>query len=139
MLYFVHGKLYMPLFLARYGCLLDAETSLVVLDVLVEAFHILGGGGDFNTGVAGKDYAVEILVEGQSLGVVYQIGCQQGHTPRASFAGGLHNRDGRVDGGGKDALTYTCGLEETSVAGDAVDLDLLFVEEDVVTNLEYTY
>ena len=41
-----------------------------------------------------------------------------------------------VEGCGKYALTHARSLEETAVSGNAVHLDLLVVEKDVVADLQ---
>ena len=43
-----------------------------------------------------------------------------------------------MKGSSQHALTNTGGLEVTTVAGDAVNADLLLLEQNVVTNLQHT-
>ena len=71
------------------------------------------------------------------LAAVDEVRCQERHTPRTTFACGLHDGDGQVEGGGEDALAHLGSGEEATMAREAVYLNLLVFEQDVVANLEH--
>ena len=120
------------------GGLLDGETALVGVDVFLEAGDVFGGGGDGDARVACEDDFFEVFGKGEFVRIVYCVAGEEGDTPGTTFASGLHDRDGAVEGSGEHALTDTGRLEVTTVARDAIHTDHLFLEEDVVTDLQHT-
>ena len=129
----------MGLFLVGYSCLLDGKTSLVGFDVLVETCYVFCCRSDFYTCIAGKYLLVEVISQAQLLSIVDEVACEQGNTPSTTFACSLHDRDRGVDGCCENALTYTLGLEQTAMTGNAVYLYLLVLEQYIVANLQYGY
>ena len=119
--------------------MLDGEAVVVGLDVGIETCYIGRVGCDFHTGVTEEYFLIEVFGQSETFGVVDHISCKECHTPCATFASCLHDRDRRVEGGSKYALSHTFGLEKTTVASEAVDGHILFFEKDVVAEFEDSY
>lgn len=116
--------------------LFNRQSVDIVLDIGVESFHVFLCGGDAQTGVACEHLHFEIVGKVAVVLVVDKITGKKSHTPCTTFTCCLHDRDRRVEGGCKNTLSNTRSLEKTTMTGDAVNLDFLVVEEDVVAYLQ---
>ena len=86
----------------------------------------------------GEHLVVKEIVErfiGASIG---HVGTQQSDTPGTAFASVFHHRYRDVDRRCHDLLPDIARLEETAVAEDLIDVDRLFLEQDVQASTQRT-